>query len=73
MQRKEVKKMSGFFRIGKAFSGKGHVTSGGYYRLKYSRPKDPARKANQGAAYIIDRRSGRVYQWANQGKHRHWK
>jgi hypothetical protein len=42
MQRKEVKKMSGLFRIGKAFSGKGHVISGGYYRLKYSRPKDPA-------------------------------
>lgn len=68
-----MKEMPGLFRIGKVFSGRGHVTGGGYYRLKYSWPKDPARKANQGSAYIIDRQSGKVYQWANQGKHRHWK
>ena len=65
--------MPGLFRIGKVFSGRGHVTGGGHYRLKYSWPKDPTRKTNQGSAYIIDRRSGKVYQWANQGKHRHWK
>ena len=42
------------------FLGDGHVTEGGYYRLKHREAKDKSKGG--GAAYVIERASGKVHQ-----------
>jgi len=54
-------------KIGDILKGEGIVTQGEHYRLRYSPPKDPSQP--YGASYVIDRRSGKVYQHSPGHKH----
>ena len=54
-------------KLGDSFKGKGMVTSGGHYRLKYDPPKDPDMPG--GSSLVIDRKTGRTYQDSPNHKH----